>query len=162
MSAPKILAVVGATGQQGGSVITHVSGHSTLSKEYKIRAMTRNPSKAKFGPEIEVVKADLDDIESLKAAFKGAHTVFGVTDYWSRCDKEYEKQQGINIADAAKAANVKHLIWSASTDCEKVSGGKLKDCEYFDNVSDTLPSNLCFYSRSSKTRIRKSQITYQN
>ena len=136
----KILAVVGATGQQGGSVIKHVTSHPELSKTFKIRALTRSPEKArsKLPPDAEAVQVDLDDLESLKAAFEGVDTVFGATDYWQKCDKRYEKQQGINIADAAKAAGVRHLIWSASTNATKISGGQIKDCEYFDNKAEVM------------------------
>ena len=140
MTQQKILVVIGATGQQGGSVIHHVTSHPKLSQQYKIRGVTRDPigHRSRVPAEVELVKADLDDVESLKKAFKDADTVFGVTNYWEKCHKEYEKQQGINIADAAKAAGVHHLLWSASTDCEKVSGGKLKDCEYFDNKAQVM------------------------
>ena len=138
MTSKKILVVIGATGQQGGSVISHVSAHPTLSQQYKIRGVTRDASRAKLPPEVEVVQANLDDVDSLKKAFEGGHTVFGVTNYWERCDKEYEKQQGINIVDAAKVSGIQHLIWSASTNCEKVSGGRVKDCEYFDNKAQVM------------------------
>ena len=140
MSQQKILVVVGATGQQGGSVIHFVTTHPTLREQFKIRGVTRDPeaNRSKVPSEVELVRADLDDVESLKRAFKDAHTVFGVTNYWEKRDKEYEKQQGINIVDAAKASGVQHLLWSASTDCEKVSNGELKDCEYFDNKAQVM------------------------
>ena len=138
MSSLKVLVVIGATGKQGGSVIKHVSSHPVLSKQFKIRALTRSPEKANFPNDIEVVEADLDDVESLKMAFRGGHTVFGVTNYWEKCDREYEKQQGINIADAARASGVQHLIWSASTNSAKVSAGKITDCEYFDNKAEVM------------------------
>ena len=136
----KILAVVGATGQQGSSVIKHVTSHPELSKTFKVRALTRSPEKARgqLPSDTEVVQVDLDDVESLKAAFRGVDTVFGVTDYWQKCDKEYEKQQGINIADAAKAAGVRHLIWSASTDVRKITKGEIQHCEYFDNKAEVM------------------------
>ena len=134
----KLLTVVGATGQQGGSVISWVSSHPRLSKEFKIRALTRNPAKANFASDIEVRQADLNDVESLKQAFQGSDTVFGVTNYWEQCDKEYEKQQGINIADAAIAVGVRHLIWSGSTNVAKYSNGQIKDCEYFDNKAEVM------------------------
>ena len=79
----KILTVFGATGQQGGSVIASVLKHPKLSTTYKIRAVTRDPSKpsgealAKQGA--EVVKADLGDKDSVKKAVEGSYAVFGVT-----------------------------------------------------------------------------------
>src|SRR6185436_14184008 len=64
----------------------------------------------------EVVSANLDDVESLKKAFAGAHGVFGVTNFWEHFSAEKEKAQAKNIADAAKAAGVKHVIWSTLED----------------------------------------------
>jgi uncharacterized protein YbjT (DUF2867 family) len=80
---PKIITVFGATGNQGGSVVNHILAHPELSKQYKIRAITRDPSGAK-GQALEkrgaeVVSADLNDKESLKKALKGSSVVFGVT-----------------------------------------------------------------------------------
>ena len=134
----KVLTVVGATGQQGGSVINWVSKHPTLSEEFKIRALTRNPAKASFPSGVEVIQADFNDVESLKKAFQDSDTVFGVTNYWERCDKDFEKQQGINIADAAIAVGVRHLIWSSSTNVAKHTQGRIKDCEYFDNKAEVM------------------------
>ena len=63
-----------------------------------------------------MVKADLDDVESLKKAFAGAYGVYGVTNFWEHFSGEKEKAQAKNIADAAKAAGVKHVIWSTLED----------------------------------------------
>ena len=105
----------GATGVQGGSVIKAVLAHPTLSKEYKIRAITRDPSKpnAKALAEqgVEPVKADMEDKNSLEHAIKGSHAVYAVTNYWEKQSKSGEITQGKNIADASKAAGVKHLVW---------------------------------------------------
>lgn len=79
----KLLVVFGATGNQGGSVIRSVLEDVELSKQFKIRGVTRDPSKAdaqelqKKG--VEMVKADVEDKESLRNAVKGANTVFAVT-----------------------------------------------------------------------------------
>ena len=64
----------------------------------------------------EVVQADLDDVESLKKAFAGAHGVYAVTNFWEHFSGEKEKAQAKNIAEAAKAAGVKHVIWSTLED----------------------------------------------
>ncbi|KAF8926657.1 hypothetical protein BGZ58_011011 [Dissophora ornata] len=78
-----ILVVFGATGQQGGSVANYVLNDPELSKQFHVRAVTRDPSKPvaqalqKGG--VEVVKGDIDDKESIKQALHGAHTVFIVT-----------------------------------------------------------------------------------
>ena len=67
-----------------------------------------------------MVKADLDDVESLKKAFAGAYAVYGVTNFWEHFSGEKEKAQAKNIADAAKAAGVKHVIWSTLEDTRKL------------------------------------------
>src|ERR1041384_2163154 len=68
----------------------------------------------------EGVQADLDDVESLKKAFAGAYGVYGVTNFWEHFSGEKEKAQAKNIADAAKAAGVKHVIWSTLEDTRKL------------------------------------------
>lgn len=79
----KALTVFGATGNQGGSVIASVLGNPKLSSEYKLRAITRDPSKpsakALADKGVETVKADLNDKESVKRAIEGSSAVFGVT-----------------------------------------------------------------------------------
>jgi uncharacterized protein YbjT (DUF2867 family) len=113
---------VGSTGSQGGGLC-----HAILddkSGEFACRAITRDPNKDKAkalaAKGAEVVKADLDDIESLKKAFAGAHGVYGVTNFWEHFSGEKEKAQARNIADAAKAAGVKHVIWSTLEDTRKL------------------------------------------
>ena len=73
----KLIAVVGATGHQGGAVVRALQA----SGQFKVRALTRNPDKH---PQLadEVVLADLNRPETLKAAFAGAHGVFLVTNFW--------------------------------------------------------------------------------
>ena len=85
----KIFTVFGATGNQGGSVVNHVLSHPELSKQYKIRAITRDPSSAK-GKALadrgcEVVSADLNDVPSLKRVIDGASVVFGMTNCELAC-----------------------------------------------------------------------------
>jgi len=118
MADKKIIAVVGATGAQGGGLVEAILGDPNGG--FGARAITRDPSKdkakaiaAKGG---EVAQADLDDVESLKKAFAGAYAVFGVTNFWEHFSGEKEKAQAKNIADAAKAAGVKHVIWSTLED----------------------------------------------
>lgn len=122
MADKKIIAVVGSTGSQGGGLI-----HAILNDPnggLAARAITRDPNKDKAkalaAKGAEVVKADLDDIESLKKAFAGAYAVYGVTNFWEHFSAEKEKAQAKNIADAAKAADVKHVIWSTLEDTRKL------------------------------------------
>jgi uncharacterized protein YbjT (DUF2867 family) len=113
----KLIAVVGATGQQGGAVVRALQAGG----QFKVRALTRNPDKHRELAD-EVVEADLDRPETLKAAFEGAHGVFLVTNFWEEGTDELK--QGIAAVGAAKDAGVKHFIWSTLPDVEAISGGK--------------------------------------
>jgi len=113
----KLIAVVGATGQQGGSVLRALQA----SAQFKVRALTRNPGKHRALAE-EVVEADLDRPETLKAAFEGAYGVFLVTNFWEQGTDELK--QATAAVRTAKDAGVKHLIWSTLPDVEAISGGK--------------------------------------
>lgn len=113
----KLIAVIGATGQQGGGVV----GALQASGQFKVRALTRDPSKHRELAE-EVVEADLDKPETLKAAFEEAHGVFLVTSF--REAGSDELKQATAAIRAAKDAGVKHFIWSTLPDVEAISGGK--------------------------------------
>ena len=113
----KLIAVVGATGQQGGSVVRALQS----GKQFKVRALTRNPAKHRELAD-EVIQADLNRPETLAAAFKGAYGVFLVTNFWEAGTDEVE--QATAAVRAAKAAGVKHLVWSTLPDVEAISGGK--------------------------------------
>lgn len=118
MSDKKIIAVVGATGAQGGGLARAILADSD--GPFAVRALTRNPSsdgaRALSDAGAEVVQADLDDVESLARAFDGAWGVFALTNFWEHFSPEREKQQAKNQADAAARAGVKHLIWSTLDD----------------------------------------------
>ena len=122
MADKKIIAVVGSTGSQGGGLVRAILGDPNGG--FAARAITRDPNKDKAkalaAKGAEVVKADLDDVESLKKAFAGAYGVYGVTNFWEHFSGEKEKAQAKNIADAAKAAGVKHVIWSTLEDTRKL------------------------------------------
>ena len=121
MAEKKIIAVVGATGAQGGGVARAILNDK--SGEFSVRALTRNvnsdKAKALADMGAEVIKADLDDYESLKKEFEGAYGVFGVTNFWEHFSPEKEMAQAASIAKAAKEANVKHVIWSSLDDTRK-------------------------------------------
>ncbi|KAI9710807.1 MAG: hypothetical protein M1812_007355 [Candelaria pacifica] len=136
----KIITVFGATGNQGGSVAKSILQDSKLSKEYTVRAVTRDPSKP-AGQELQklgaqVVKADLSDKASLGSAVEGAYAVFAVTNYWESCSPETEYSQGTNAADAAKAAGVKLFIWSSLPHVGKLTNGALPNMPHFDKKAD--------------------------
>src|SRR3989449_6764064 len=113
----KLIAVIGATGQQGGAVVRALQA----SGQFKVRALTRSPGKHRELAE-EVVEADLDRPETLKAAFEGAHGVFLVTNFWEAGTDEL-KQATVAVR-VAKDVDVKHFIWSTLPDVEAISGGK--------------------------------------
>jgi len=122
MADKKIIAVLGSTGSQGGGLCRAILGDP--SGGFACRAITRDPSKDKAkalaSQGAEVVQADIDDVESLKKAFAGAHGVYAVTNFWEHFSGEKEKAQAKNIAEAAKAAGVKHVIWSTLEDTRKL------------------------------------------
>ena len=113
----KVIAVVGATGQQGGAVARALK----VGNQFKVRALTRNPAKHRALAD-EIVQADLNRAETLTPAFAGAHGVFLVTNSWEAAADEVE--QATAAVRAAKDAGVKHLIWSTLPDVETISGGK--------------------------------------
>jgi len=114
----KLIAVVGATGQQGGAVVRALQADG----QFKVRALTRDPAKHPHLAD-EVVAADLNRPETLKAAFAGAHGVFLVTNF--REPGTDEVKQATAAVRAAKEAGTQHFIWSTLPDVEAVSGGKL-------------------------------------
>ena len=121
MAEKKIIAVVGATGAQGGGLVRAILNDKD--GVFAARALTRNPNSdkakelAKIGA--EVVAADLDNLESIKKAFTGAYGVYGVTNFWEHFSPEKEMEQAKAIAKASKEANVKHVIWSSLDDTRK-------------------------------------------
>lgn len=140
MSSKKILTIFGATGKQGGSVLDIVLGHADFNAKYALRGITRDPSSAKSAAlaskGVEMVKAELDDVESMKAAIKGSYGVFGVTDFWSILDKQREIQQGKNIFEASKAEGVTHLVFSSLPYAKKLTNGELKRVDHFDSKAE--------------------------
>jgi len=121
MAEKKIIAVVGATGAQGGGLVRAILGDPNGG--FAVRAITRdtNSDKAKELKRLgaDVVAADVKDLESLKRAFKGAYGVYCVTFFWEDFSPENEKAQATNMARAAKDAGVQHAIWSTFEDTRK-------------------------------------------
>ena len=121
MADQKIIAVIGATGAQGGSVARAILNDPN--HEFAVRAITRKPDsdKAKVlaAACAEVVAADLDDVNSLTKAFTGAYGAYCVSNYWELFSAEKETAQAKNMAAAAKNAGVKHVISSTLEDTRK-------------------------------------------
>ena len=121
MDKKKIIAVVGATGAQGGGLARAILNDASSS--FTVRALARdvNSDKAKELAKMgaEVVAADVDDLESLKRAFKGAYGAYCVTFFWAHFSAEKEIAEAGAMARAAKEAGLKHVIWSTFEDTRK-------------------------------------------
>ena len=117
----KIIAVMGATGSQGGGLVRAIL--SNPNGGFAARAITRdvNSDKAKELAKLgaEVVAADIDDAKSLEKAFQGAYGAFCVTFYWAHFSPEKELAQATAMAHAAKHADNQHVIWSSLEDTRK-------------------------------------------
>jgi uncharacterized protein YbjT (DUF2867 family) len=118
MTEKKIIAVVGATGAQGGGLVRAILADPQGG--FAARALTRNAKSekaqalARLG--VEVVEADVDDPASLKQAFRGAYGAFCVTFFWDHFSPEKEAAQAASMAEAARDAGVRHTIWSTLED----------------------------------------------
>lgn len=155
----KILAVFGATGQQGSSVVNYVLNDSELSQIYTIRAITRdvNSEKVKqLKDKVEVVHGDVSDYASLEKALTGAHTIFAMTTPAlgpNAIEEEYTN--GKAIADVAVEKGATYLIFSTLPGVNKISGGKYTKVTPFDAKAKieeyirSLPIKSAFYSPSS-------------
>jgi len=121
MSDKKIIAVVGATGAQGGALVRAILADT--SGEFVARAITRdvNSDKAKAlaAAGAEVVAADVNNEESLAVALQGAYGAYFVTFFWEHFSPATEKQTAKNMAEAARSAGVKHIIWSSLEDTRR-------------------------------------------
>ena len=134
----KLIAVVGATGHQGGAVVRALQA----SGQFKVRALTRNPAKHSQLAD-EVVLADLSRPETLKSAFAGAHGIFLVTNF--REPGTDERKQALAAVQAAKDAGVQHFIWSTLPNVEVISGAKLHVPHFTDKAKiDRIVSEAGF------------------
>ncbi|KAG8859536.1 hypothetical protein FRB96_004420 [Tulasnella sp. 330] len=133
-SAP-LIAVVGATGRQGGSVIDALSESPKL---YRIRAFTRDANKdaakalSNRGAEVVAVNFTVDNKEATFKAFEGATYAFLVTNFWEHMQTDREVAEGKLLVDAAAHAKVKLLVWSGLESMAKASNGKYKNVVHFE------------------------------
>jgi uncharacterized protein YbjT (DUF2867 family) len=122
MADKRVIAVVGATGAQGGGLVRAMLADPNGG--FACRAITRDPAKdqarALAQKGADVVKADLDDVDSLEKAFAGAYGAYCVTNFWEHFSAEKEKAQAKNLAAAARTAGLKHVIWSTLEDTRKL------------------------------------------
>jgi uncharacterized protein YbjT (DUF2867 family) len=121
MAEKKIIAVVGATGAQGGGLVRAIINEP--GSGFTVRALTRDigsdKAKALVASGIEVVAANLDDVESLKRAFAGCYGAFCLTNFWEHFSPEKELTQARAMAQAAKHAGLRHVVWSTLEDTRR-------------------------------------------
>ncbi|MGA2295943.1 MAG: NmrA/HSCARG family protein [FCB group bacterium] len=121
MNNKKIIAVVGSTGAQGGGLARAILNDKN--SEFTVRAITRNinsdKAKAIAALGAELFQADTDDLASITKAFEGAYGAYCLTNFWEHFSPEREVQQAVNMAHAAKEADLKHVIWSTFEDTRK-------------------------------------------
>lgn len=115
------IAVAGATGAQGGGLAQAIL--EDPDRRFGVRALTRNTESARARQlaesGAEVVHADLDDPASLKRAFEGAYGAWCVTNFWEHFSPERELTQAENLAEAAQAAGIQHVVWSTLEDTRR-------------------------------------------
>jgi uncharacterized protein YbjT (DUF2867 family) len=121
VSEKKIIAVMGATGAQGGGVVRAILNdkQSELTPRAVVRDLNSDKAKELRKMGAELVYGDVDEPESLKKAFEGAYGAYCVTFYWAHFSPEKEKQHAKALADAVKHAGLKHVIWSTLEDTRK-------------------------------------------
>ncbi|KAJ7143762.1 NAD(P)-binding protein [Mycena epipterygia] len=133
-SAP-LVAVVGATGNQGGSVIKALAESD---KPYRIRAFTRDPTKPaaleliKLGVEVVLVSFVVENKDYVYKTFVGADVAFLVTNFWEHLNMKKEIEEGKLLIDAAKAGGVSRIVWSGLQSINADSGGKYTHVYHFD------------------------------
>lgn len=121
MKDKKLIAVVGATGAQGGGLVRAIVNEPASG--FAVRALTRNPAsdkaKALAALGVEVVAANLDDVESIKRAFAGCYGAFCLTNFWEHFSPERELSQAKAMAQAAKQTSIQHIVWSTLEDTRR-------------------------------------------
>jgi nucleoside-diphosphate-sugar epimerase len=161
-SAP-LIAVVGATGMQGGSIVNNLQASI---KPYRMRGLTRDASKpnaqspVKRGIEVVSCNICVGNEAEVRKAFEGASYVLvgtlervrslnvptnkqAVTNYWEHVDKACEIAEGKLMADVAKAAGVKLFILSSEPSATKVSKGRLDKVSRFDSKAEVSDHPSC-------------------
>src|SRR5262245_37380792 len=113
-----VIAVIGATGAQGNGLVRAILADEP--RRFAVRAITRktdSPAARQLAAVgAEVVQGDSDDLTSLERAFPGAHCVYAMTNFWEHFSPARELTQAANIANAARKAAVKHVVWSTLED----------------------------------------------
>ncbi|WP_028733168.1 NmrA/HSCARG family protein [Rhizobium leguminosarum] len=128
MSNTRSVLVTGATGQQGGAVV-----RALIARGHRVKAISRRPesdgAKRLAAAGVEVVAGNLDDGASVVKAAEGVDTIFLMGNSYE-AGTDAETRQGIAAADAAKAADISHLIYSSVADAHKKTGIPHFDSKY--------------------------------
>jgi uncharacterized protein YbjT (DUF2867 family) len=137
MAERKVIAVVGATGAQGGGLARAILADA--GGGFAVRALTRKPdsdaARELAARGAEVVQADISDAASVTKAFEGAYGAYLVTDFWEHMSPEQEKQDAATMAAAARTTGLRHVIWSTLDDTR----------EHFPLDDDRMPTLLGSY-----------------
>lgn len=161
MSTPKLLlAVLGATGNQGYSVASTVLSDPELSARYSVRALSRSTSNPKMqelaAQGASLAAADMDAPETLGPALAGANTLFFITTtQYQGHTREIETRHARAVCDAALAAGVSYIIFSSMSHPAQLSGGKYMNVEHFDDKAEIeqyirgLPVKSSFFAPAS-------------
>lgn len=130
MNSNRTILIIGATGAMGRPIVKQLL--SDPQNHWQIRAFTRNLQSpqaqqlVELGQgRVELFQGDLNDAESVAAAVQGMYGVFCNTDFWSSCSVAVEREQGLRVLNAAKAANIQHLVYSSLESCAYLSEGKI-------------------------------------
>ena len=121
MSNQKVIAIVGATGAQGGGLARSILGDRA--GEFTVRAITRDvdtdKARALAAAGAQVVTADLSDPDSVRRAFAGAYGAYCVTFFWNHMSPDQERAEARAMADAARDAKLQHVVWSTLEDSRR-------------------------------------------
>jgi len=121
MAEKKVIAILGATGAQGGGLAKAIL--SDKNSEFSVRALTRDTqsgkAKALAAMGAEIIEGDIDNDESLRKLLQGAYGAFFVTFFWAHYSPEKEIDEARRMASAAKEAGIQHVIWSTLEDTRK-------------------------------------------
>lgn len=117
----KKIVVTGATGQQGGAVARHLLKQQGFAVRALTRDSTKEAAKALARQGAEIVQANLDDASSIRRSLEGAYGVFSVQNFMET-GYDGEIHQGKTLADAAKAAGVKHFVYTSVVSADRKTG----------------------------------------
>jgi uncharacterized protein YbjT (DUF2867 family) len=113
--------VTGATGKQGGA-----AARALLAGGWSVRSLVRDPQAPAAVRLTELgstlVRGDLDDPHSLRAAMAGVHGVFSVQTFMTRAGLGGEVRWGRALADAATATGVQHVVHSSVGGADRAGG----------------------------------------